>query len=137
MNPNPQSIISTSQSTSTAKSRPRGAAPILAKARTSALTKGTQGLTTTAKPKTTRRDALTWLESPGHATAFTGKLTVIVSDLGDRRAYTIAGPGGLHIVGRSSRQWDKSQAREAATAEALWLRGCARRPEHTMTMERF
>jgi hypothetical protein len=108
MNPNPQSIISTSQSTNTAKSHPGSVAP--------SLTTTAKATESPRKARMTRRDALTWLESPGHATAFTGKLTVIVSDLGDRRTYTIAGPGGLHIVGRSSKEWDESQARDAGKA---------------------
>lgn len=122
MNSNPHII-------STAKSHPSGVAP--------SLTTTVKASKSTPKARTPRRNALTWLESSGHATAFTGKLTVIVSDLGDRRAYTITGLSGLHIVGRVSQEWDEGQARDAATAEALWLQGRGRRPDHTMIIDRF
>lgn len=84
------------------------------------------------------KKGLTWLESPQRATAYTGRLTVMVFELEDRRrAYTITGPGGRHLVGRTSPDWNETEARDAATAEALWLRGQGRRPAHTMTMGRF
>jgi hypothetical protein len=101
----------------TTQSRPTGAAPHLITNRS--------------------KEGLTWLEGAQSATAYTGRLTLRVFELEDRRrAYTITGPGGLHLVGRTS-DWNETEARDAATAEARWLRGQGRRPAHTMTMERF